>query len=169
MKKLIFILLAVFSFSAAALAQTPTQVRVTNKIGDAVAVKAVDNPGRHAFQVGFELNGANPPEVPAGKVFVVEHISGNIRVPSAFGAPGPCRFHQLSLFLGIDIDVVPVHMGTSPGLSNDFNFFTISQPVRAYATQGSQLGGASLSLSQHCSGFPTWSRIVLTGHLVNDN
>ena len=163
----IFCFIAILTFSTAAFAQT--EVRVNNKAGDAVAVKSVDEPARRAYSVAFEMNASPLPSVPAGKTFVIEHISGHIRVPSAFGAAGPCRFMQLSFIVGSEIDVVPVFMGTAAGLSNDFNFFTISQPVRAYATQNSDIGGAGYSLSQYCSGFPGSSRIVLTGYLVNDN
>ena len=165
----VFCLSAIFAFSTAVLAQTPTQVRVTNKAGDAVAVKSVDNPARHSYQVAFEMNVGAPPVVPDGKTFVIEHISGHIRVPSATGITGACRFLQLSFIVGSEIDVVPVFMGTASGLSNDFNFFTISQPVRAYATQNSDIGSASFSLSQFCTGILTSSHIVLTGYLVNDN
>jgi hypothetical protein len=163
----IFCFTAILTFSAAAFAQT--EVRVANKVGDAVAVKSVDEPARRAYSVAFAMN-ANPlPTVPAGKTFVIEHISGHIRVPSAFGAAGPCRFMQLSFIVGSEIDVVPVFMGTATGLNNDFNFFTISQPVRAYATQNSDIGASSFSLSQYCSGPASSSNIVLTGYLVNDS
>jgi len=167
MKKLSLIFFAILVFAAAMSAQT--NVRVTNKKGDAVAVKSVDNPARHAYQVSFALN-TNLPTVPDGKVFAVEHISGHMRVPSAFGAVGPCKFMQLSFILGsADIDVIPVSMGTSPSLSNDVNFISFTQPVRAYVSANSDFGAANLALSQYCSGFPTDSTIVITGHLINAN
>jgi len=168
MKLIISIVFAVLVFAGAAFAQT--DVRVTNKVGDAVAVKSVDNPARHGFQVSFELNGATPPPaIPAGKVFAVEHISGHLRIPSATGATTPCKFYQLSFLLGsTDIDVTPVLMGTAPSIGQDLNFITISQPLKAYVQGGSDYGAAGFSLSSGCSGSPTSSHIVLTGYLIND-
>jgi hypothetical protein len=165
MKFFVSVLFVTLAFASAAFAQT--EVRVTNKVGDAVAVKSVDSPARHGYQVSFSINPATPPEVPAGKVFAVEHISGQIRVPSATGATIPCKFMQLSFVLGsTDIDVVPVSMGTAPSIGNDLNFVTISQPIKAYIPAGSQLGFASFALSQSCS-FPSFSHIVLSGYLIN--
>ncbi|MEP7074450.1 MAG: hypothetical protein ABI878_01460 [Acidobacteriota bacterium] len=167
MKLLISIVFASFVFAVTASAQT--DVRVTNKVGDAVAVKSVDAPARHGFQLSTSINPATPAVVPAGKVFAVEFVSGQVRIPSATGATTPCKFMQLSFVMGgSDIDVAPVSMGTAPSVSNDINFVTISQPIKAYLPAGSEVGPASLSLASSCSGFPTFSHIVFSGYLIND-
>lgn len=153
-------------------AQQTKAVQVTNDTTNPVPTKNVENPARNAFQVAFELLGSNPATVPAGKIFVIEHISGAIRVESQFNAPVPCRIRQLSISTGSlhPIDVIPIYMGTGQGLNGDVNFFSISQPVRVAARPGSELGGASMSLGQYCNSFPLmWSNIVFTGYLVDAN
>jgi hypothetical protein len=163
----VFVFVGILGGAAAA----QTDVTVTNPRSNPVLVRDVDNDARRPFQVQFSIGQATLPTVPAGKVFVIEYISGTIRVPSTTGSTLPCQFRQLSFVLGqTDIDVVPVSMGSSQSINNtDLNFFTISQRVQLYAPANADLGGTSYALSQGCTSGPTSSHIVLTGHLEKAN
>jgi len=118
------------------------------------------------FSTSFALGQPPAPAIPAGKLFVVEHISGNIRLPSVSGG-GPCRILGLSFLLGTaQIDVIPVFMGSISSAGIDSNFFSFSQPVRAYVPS-SDLGLTIFARSDPCTGAPTSSLIVWNGHLVD--
>jgi hypothetical protein len=79
------------------LAQGPKDVVVTNTASAPALVKSVDDPARRAFQLGFEVNGQNPATTPAGKIFVVEHVSGTFRLKTQSGSTTPCKFFELAL------------------------------------------------------------------------
>jgi hypothetical protein len=164
------ITLLILSLSNAIYAQADKTVVVVNTAANPVPVRSVDVPAPiQPYQA--VIDGSSLPTVPAGKLLVIEHVSGHYRVPSASGSAGPCRILQLSLLLGSggDIDVVPVFMGTGTGINSDVNFFTFSQAVRSYVTAGSEFGAANYVGSQYCSGFPTVSHVVVSGHLENAN
>jgi hypothetical protein len=153
-------------------ASAQTDVTVTNPKSNPVLIRDVDNDARRPFQVSFSIGQSTLPTVPAGKIFVIEYISGQVRLPSTTGSQMPCRFMQLSFGLGngSDTDVLPVYMGTAQSVSNtDLNFFTISQRVQVYGLSNSDLGGTSYSLSSGCTGAPTFSHISLSGHLEKAN
>ena len=164
--------LAVVVFLMAGSAGAQTDVTVTNPKTSPVLVRDVDNDARRPYQVSFSIGQPTLPTVPAGKVFVIEYVSGTIRVPSTTGSASPCRFMQLSFGLGngSDTDVLPVYMGTAQSINNtDINFFTISQRVQTYGLANSDLGGTSYSLAAGCNSGPTFSHIVLSGHLEKAN
>src|SRR5215203_7373976 len=79
------------------LAQASKDVIVTNTASAPALVKSVDDPARRAFQLGFEVNGQNPATTPAGRIFVVEHVSGTFRLKTQSGAVTPCKFFELGL------------------------------------------------------------------------
>jgi hypothetical protein len=156
-------------FAGAASAQT--DVTVTNPKSNPVLIRDVDNDAKRPYQVAFSIGQATFPTVPPNKVFVIEYISGTIRINSASDGP-PCRILQMSFGLSSanTIDVIPVYMGASSSLNDiDVNFFSISQPVKIYAMPNGDLGGTSQVLSQGCNGLPTSSTIVLSGHLEKAN
>jgi len=173
MRTLLFgLVVFVYLTMAAGSAAAQTEVTVTNPKSDPVLVRDVDNDARLPYQVSFSIGQPTLPTVPAGKVFVIEYISGTIRVPSTTGSATPCRFMQLSFGLGngSDTDVLPVSMGTAQSINNtDINFFTISQRVQIYGLANSDLGGTSYSLAGTCNSGPTSSHIVLSGHLEKAN
>lgn len=164
----VFVSLLIAAMSAAA----QTDVTVTNPKTNPVLIRDVDNDARRPYQVSFSIGQPTLPTVPAGKVFVIEYVSGTIRVPSTTGLSAPCRFMQLSFVFGglTDIDVLPVYMGTVQSINNtDVNFFTISQRVHTIGLANSDLGGTSYSLSPGCNSGPTFSHVVLSGHLEKAN
>jgi hypothetical protein len=117
------------------------------------------------FSTSFAVGQPPTPAIPAGKLFVVEHISGNLQVPSLVGG-GPCRILGLSFLLGTaQVAVVPVFMGLISSGGIDTNYFTISQPVRAYVPSGPN--GITISaVTDPCNG--SWTgQIVWNGHLVD--
>lgn len=140
---------------------------ITNPPDNPVNVKSVDNPALQRYSVGVALQ--STATVPAGKIFVIEHISGRLMIESNVGATGPCRVHYLAIGTGGEsIDVIPVYMGSAQGLNNEFSFFSFSQPVKAYVGPNSDFGGATAGLSAHCKSFPVFdSRIVFSGYLVD--
>src|SRR5688572_15911929 len=92
------VVLAVVVFAQiVAFGQGAKEVIVANTPAAPVPVKSVDDPARRAFQLAFEVNSPNTVTTPAGKIFVVEHVSGNFRLGTASGGANPCRFFQLGL------------------------------------------------------------------------
>jgi len=63
-------------------------VTVAKPRSNPVLVRDVDNDARRPFQVQFSIGQTTLPTVPAGKVFVIEYISGTIRVPNPQGLAG---------------------------------------------------------------------------------
>ena len=155
-------------------AQGAKEVIVANTSAAPVPVRSADDPARRAFQVGFEPNSGNTVTTPAGKIFVVEHVSGSFRLGTTSGSTNPCRFFQLSLPVsGIagppeSIELIPTIMGTAPSVSNDITFLSLSQPMKFYIRQNTEIGGVSYSISGGCIVSPLLnSRIVLSGYLVD--
>lgn len=140
---------------------------ISNTTENPVRVKAVDNPAHQPYRIGVSLQ--ETATVPAGKIFVIEHLSGRLMVESNAGATGPCRIHYLAFGSGGEpIDVIPVYMGSAQGLNTEFSFFSFSQPIKSYAGPNSDVGGATAGLSMHCKSFPVFdSRIVFSGYLVD--
>lgn len=164
----------VLSFQHASLAQTGKDVVVTNTPTSPIPIRSVDDPARRAFQLGFEVNGPNLVTTPAGKIFVVEHVSGSFRLNTVAGSASPCRFLQLGLpFSGATgppeaLELVPTLMGVAPGGSNDFSFLSINHPMKFYIRPNSEIGGVNSLLGGSCTSSPIFSsRIVLSGYLVD--
>lgn len=161
---------AFFLFQITGFAQKSSNVVVTNTTANPVPVRRADNPAFQSYKIGVDWGETK--SVPAGKTFVVEHISGHYQIGAPFGAAGPCRIMRLAIPVGGEsIDVVPVYMGTATGLGQDVNFFSFSQQYKGYITQGSDVpGSATSSLSQYCNSFPvSYSRVVFSGYLVDVN
>ena len=161
---------ALFLFQITGFTQKSSNVVVTNTTANPVPVRRADNPAFQAYKIGVEWGETK--SVPVGKTFVVEHISGHYQIASPFGAAGPCRIMRLAIPVGGEsIDVVPVSMGTAPGLGQDVNFFSFSQQYKGYIAQGSDVPGfATSSLTQYCNSFPVfYSRVVFSGYLVDVN
>ena len=169
------LLFALTLFASAAFAQTP--VVVTNRAGDAVPVKVVNDPAKRSYHAGVDL--AFPftgeyPTVPAGKMFVVEYITGTFRTFNAFGA-ATCKPYEIQFSLRPDntsalenYAVLPTHMGTGQGISGDVNFYSITQPVAISIAPGTPIAPA-WSLGPVCSAPTVQGRIVFSGYLVKAN
>jgi len=161
---------SLFFFPLVGHAQKTSTVVVGNTTANPVPVKRTDNPAFQPYKIGVEWGEIK--SVPLGKTFVVEHISGFYQIGSAFGAAGPCRIMRLAIPVGGEsIEVIPVHMGTANGVTQEVNFFSFSQPYKGYITQGSDVpGSATSNLSQYCNSFPLmYSRVVFSGYLVDVN
>ena len=138
---------------------------VVNTAENPVRVKAVDNPALGRYQVGLSLG--QIANVPDGKIFVIEHISGSLMIELNAGATGPCRIHYLAFGTGnVSIDVVPTYMASAKVISSEFSFFSFSQSVKAYVGPNSDFGGVTSGLSSHCKSVEH-SRIAFTGYLVD--
>ena len=155
-------------------AQTSKDVNVVNTTSAPVPVKSVDDPARRAFQVGFEVNGATPVSTPAGKIFVIEHVSGSFRLKTVTGSTTPCRFFELGLPVsGVQgttetIELIPTDMGTAASIGFDLSFYSINHPMKLYMRPGTELGGMNFSMGGSCAPSPIFnSRIVLSGYLVD--
>ncbi len=155
--------------------QPAKEVIVTNTRAAPVLVRAVDNPARRAFQLAFEVNSGNTVTTPAGKIFVVEHVSGTFRLGTVSGAASPCRFLQLGLPVsGITgppeaLEFIPTLMGTVPSISNDITFLTINHPMKFYIRENTDIGGVNAVFGGSCTPTPiVFSRMVLSGYLVNN-
>lgn len=157
--------LGILLITGSVLAQKGTVI--TNTADNPVRVKAVDNPAYNRYQVITELGDIS--SVPAGKIFVIEHISGSLMIESAAQATGTCRVYSLALSTGaVPLDVIPTYMGSAPGLNTQYSFFSFSQPVKAYVGPGSDFGGLTSGLSSDCKDFPLFfSRIAFFGYLVD--
>lgn len=154
--------------------QTAKDVNVVNTTAAPVPVKAVDDPARRAFQIGFEVNTGTPVSTPAGKIFVVEHVSGSFRLKTVSGSTSPCRFFELGLPIsGVQgspqtYELIPTEMGTAASIGFDLSFYSINHPMKLYLQQNSELGGMNFSIGGNCAPSPIFnSRIVLSGYLVD--
>lgn len=159
----------------AALGQASKDVVVVNTAAAPALVKSVDDPARRAFQLGFEVNGPNTVTTPAGKIFVVEHVSGTFRLKTQSGATTPCKFFELGLPVsGIQgslpetYQLIPTEMGTAPSVGFDVSFYSINHAMRLYMRPNSELGAMSFAIGGSCTASPILnSRIVLSGYLVD--
>ena len=154
--------------------QTSKDVTVVNTTAAPVPVRSVDDPARRAFQIGFEVNGAAPVSTPAGKIFVVEHVSGSFRLKTVSGSATPCRFFELGLPVsGVQgapevFEIIPTEMGTAPSIGFDVSFYSINHPMKIYFRQNSDLGAMNFSIGGSCTASPILnSRIVLSGYLAD--
>jgi len=154
--------------------QGSKEVIVTNTSANAVPVRAVDDAARRAFQLGFDVNTGNTVTTPAGKIFVVEHVSGSFRLGTTSGATTPCRFLQIGLPIsGITgppeaVEIIPTVMGTTASVGNDVTFLSINHPMKFYVRQNTEIGGVNSVLGGNCTASPIMnSRIVLSGYLVD--
>jgi hypothetical protein len=171
----LFFLVTSFAICATtAFAQTAKDVTVVNTAAAPVPVKSVDDPARRAFQIGFEVNAATPVSTPAGKIFVVEHVSGSFRLKTVTGSTTPCRFFQLSLPVsGVQgtfesFEIIPTEMGTTSSIGFDVTFHSINHPMKLYLRQNTDLGGMNFLMGGSCAPSPILnSRIVLSGYLVD--
>lgn len=173
----LFIFAFVIAIAAPAFvcAQTAKDVNVVNPTTAPVNVRSVDEPARRAYQVGFEINTPNPVTTPAGKIFVVEHVSGNVRLKTVSGATTPCKFFELGLpVIGIQgspvesFSLTPTDMGTAPSIGFDLSFYSINNPVKFYIHPNTDLGAMNYSIGGSCMASPIMnSRIVLSGCLAD--
>jgi hypothetical protein len=168
------IITAILVSADVTLGQVAKEVVVTNTAAAPVLVRSVDDPARRAFQLAFEVNSGTPATTPAGKIFVVEHVSGNFRLGTVTGSANPCRFLQLGLPVsGISgppeaVEFIPTVMGTSAALGNDVTFLSINHPMKFYIRPSSDVGGVNSLLGGSCTASPMISsRIVLSGYLVD--
>jgi hypothetical protein len=155
-------------------AQQSKDVTVVNPPDNPVNVRSVDDPARRAFHAQFEVNTPNPVVVPAGKIFVVEHVSGSFRLKTIQGATTPCKFYELALpnagvqGIFIPINFTPTDMGTAASVGFDVSFYTLNNPMKFYVRPGAELGPMNFSIGGSCPASPILnSRIVLSGYLVD--
>lgn len=156
------------------LGQSTKDVNVVNTAAAPVRVKSVDDPARRAFQIGFEVNSGTPVSTPAGKIFVVEHVSGSFRLKTVSGSTSPCRFFELGLPVsGVQgapqsYELIPTDMGTGASIGFDLTFYSINHPMKLYIQQNSELGAMNFSIGGNCASSPLFNgRIVLSGYLVD--
>ena len=156
-------------------AQAPKETVIINPVTSPVNVRSVDEPARRAYQVGFEINTPNPVTTPAGKIFVVEHVSGSVRLKTVSGATTPCRFFELALpVVGVQgspvesFSLTPTEMGTSASVGFDVSFYSINNPMKLYIRPGTDLGGMNFAIGGSCTPSPILnSRIILSGYLAD--
>lgn len=170
----IFVISICVLATTSSFAQTAKDVTVVNTTAAPVPVKSVDDPARRAFQIGFEVNGATPVSTPAGKIFVIEHVSGSFRLKTTSGSSTPCRFFELGLPVsGVQgvteaIELIPTDMGTAASIGFDLSFYSINHPMKLYMRPNTELGGMNFSMGGSCAPSPIFnSRIVLSGYLVD--
>jgi hypothetical protein len=164
-----------FAAHTVTLGQASKEVVVTNTAAAPALVKSVDDPARRAFQLGFEVNSPNSVTTPAGKIFVVEHVSGTFRLKTQSGAATPCRFFELALpvsgvqgSLPESYQLIPVDMGTTPSVGFDVSFYSINHAMKLYFRPGTELSGMNFAIGGSCTATPILnSRIVLSGYLVD--
>ncbi len=176
--KALCLFLLVLSFAifvpTESLGQTAKDVTVVNTPAAPVPVRSVDDPARRAFQIGFEVNSPTPVSTPAGKIFVVEHVSGSFRLKTVSGSSTPCSFFELGLpSSGVQgtfevLELIPTAMGTTPSIGFDLSFYSINHPMKFYLRQNTDLGPMNFSMGGGCAPSPIFnSRIVLSGYLVD--
>ena len=156
-------------------AQASKEVIVANTAAAPALVKSVDDPARRGFQLGFEVNGPNSVTTPAGKIFVVEHVSGTFRLKTQSGSATPCRFFELGLpvsgvqgSLPESYELIPTDMGTTASVGFDLTFYSINHAMKLYLRPNTELGAMSYVIGGNCTASPIFSsRIVLSGYLVD--
>ena len=158
------------------LGQGAKDVVVTNAATAPVPVRTVDDPARRAFQLGFEVNGPNTVMTPAGKIFVVEHVSGSFRLGTTTGSStNPCRFFQLGLPVsGVSgppevVELIPTLMGVaSGGINNDVTLLSLNHSMKFYIRPNMEIGGVNSVIGGSCTPSPILtSRVLLSGYLVD--
>ena len=157
-------------------AQAAHEIQVTNTAANPVPTKNVENAARQSYQLGFNVSGASDsPNIPAGKIFVIEYVSAGLSTVTPFGAATPCRILRLS-FDSAPKDpanseafhFVPVLLGSTSGIGGEVSFYTISQPVKIYAMP-EWIFAASWLAGPVCGGTGIEGRMVLSGYLVAAN
>ena len=159
----------------ASFAQALKDVVVMNTAAAPALVKSVDDPARRAFQLGFEVNNPNPVTTPAGKIFVVEHVSGTFRLKTQSGSTTPCRFFELALpvtgvqgSLPESYQLIPVDMGTTTSAGFDLSFYSINHAMKLYLRPNTELSGLNSVIGGSCVVPAIFSsRVVLSGYLVD--
>jgi len=157
------------------LAQSSKDVVITNTVAAPALVKSVDDPARRAFQLGFEVNSPNTVTTPAGKIFVVEHVSGTFRLKTQSASATPCKFFELGLpvsgiqgSLPESYQLIPVDLGTTPSVGFDVSFYSINHAMKLYFRPSTELSGMNFVMGGSCTASPILnSRIVLSGYLVD--
>jgi hypothetical protein len=164
------------SIAVTANGQGPKDVNVINSASAPVPVRSVDEPAKRAFQLAFEINTPTPVTTPAGKIFVVEHVSGTVRMGTVSGSTQPCRFLQLGFPVSGTsgapeaLELIPTLMGTAASIGMDISFQSINHPMKFYIRPNMEIGGANFVLGGACTASPIiFSRMVFSGYLVDQN
>ena len=172
----LFVVTLVFgvSLSMTSFGQTAKDVIVANPPASPVNIRAVDDPAKRAFQLAFEVGTPNPVSTPAGKIFVVEHVSGTFRLGTVSGSSNPCRFLQIAFpASGASgpfeaLELIPTVMGTAQSIGQDLTFISINHSMKFYVRPNTEVGGLNYVMGGNCTGAPLVnSRMVLSGHLVD--